>query len=701
MEDRELRCVRGCCVGTAARPLAVRPEELELGGEVARGATSVVRRGTWRGRAVAVKVPALATGEALDRFHQELGLLTRLRGAHVSELLAAQAHPPRYAFVTALEEGNLAQRAHERGWRPRGRELFRTAVAVADGLLALHALGYVHRDVKPANVLYSARADGGAEVKLTDFGLAEEEATLLHEHSAAGRSSVLKKGKPTGGFHKRHMVGTLEYLAPEVLMKRAHTRKADVYAFAVAINELATRVYPFSDCHKERPGCHTVLEMGYGHQELRAAVAGDALRPTLAADAPGAFNRLVERCWALAPADRPDLAEVRAALAALHDAASDDAAPVGVPRAVPAGPGSDPAASPVAAVPAAVPAAGAFRGRAAAWRGGGGLYRPVVDAGFFQTQGRREHQEDRQAVHTGLGGDGAVHLVGVFDGHRGSAAAEFCANHLASFCYAAWFDAGSAAEVLRAAFVNMDVAFRVQRGEDPAGGAKAPVDAQPPEYPGATAAAALIVDDMLYLANAGDCRAILSTKGAISALSTDHNTGNAAERARVLAAGGTIALKYDTLRVGEAAIQVTRSIGDGDLKNAGVTAEPEVAARRLTADDEWLVLATDGLWDVLSHEDVGGMIRDTVKQPAMVGQRLVMEALTRGSADNITCIVVFLSKFDSWETIYKDGRESHAYQSTHYGTRNVTHGTAAGAGASTWAREGFTLPAYNEMVEGD
>lgn len=42
-------------------------------------------------------------------------------------------------------------------------------------------------------------------------------------------------GKPTGGFHKRNMVGTLIYMAPEILKKEVHTEKSDVYSFGVSI----------------------------------------------------------------------------------------------------------------------------------------------------------------------------------------------------------------------------------------------------------------------------------------------------------------------------------------------------------------------------------------------------------------------------------------------------------------------------------
>ena len=42
-------------------------------------------------------------------------------------------------------------------------------------------------------------------------------------------------GKPTGGFHKKNMVGTLLYMAPEVLRKEVHTEKSDIYGFAITI----------------------------------------------------------------------------------------------------------------------------------------------------------------------------------------------------------------------------------------------------------------------------------------------------------------------------------------------------------------------------------------------------------------------------------------------------------------------------------
>jgi len=109
----------------------------------------------------------------------------------------------------------------------------------------------------------------------------------------------------------------------------------------------------------------------------------------------------------------------------------------------------------------------------------------------------------------------------------------------------------------------------------------------------------------------------------------------------VEAAGGLVVHRVDTWRVGRAALQCTRSIGDADVKAEGVIAEPEVTECRLGPEDEFLVVASDGLWDVLEPADVSALIRDTVKHPGMAAQRLVTEALTRGSADNVSAAVVF------------------------------------------------------------
>lgn len=66
---------------------------------------------------------------------------------------------------------------------------------------------------------------------LADFGLSVYKKDLKHVSVANWKSS----GKPTGGFHKRNMVGTLIYMAPEILRKDIHTEKSDVYSFAISI----------------------------------------------------------------------------------------------------------------------------------------------------------------------------------------------------------------------------------------------------------------------------------------------------------------------------------------------------------------------------------------------------------------------------------------------------------------------------------
>ena len=77
-------------------------------------------------------------------------------------------------------------------------------------------------------------------------------------------------------------------------------------------------------------------------------------------------------------------------------------------------------------------------------------------------------------------------------------------------------------------------------------------------WPGCTAIAALIRGDQMWLANAGDCRAVLARGGSAVAASRDHNADDEAERARVVAAGAQVSRRMGNWRLGQAGIQVTR-----------------------------------------------------------------------------------------------------------------------------------------------
>lgn len=104
--------------------------------------------------------------------------------------------------------------------------------------------------------------------------------------AAAGRPDSWAVSARAPGV-RRHMVGTLEYMAPEVLLKEPASCASDIYAFAVTINELATGVFPFSDCTRDNPQAHTVLEMGYGRCVFNFKThASDAMKNLEVVEAP-------------------------------------------------------------------------------------------------------------------------------------------------------------------------------------------------------------------------------------------------------------------------------------------------------------------------------------------------------------------------------------------------------------------------------
>ncbi|PWA61106.1 protein kinase family protein / protein phosphatase 2C (PP2C) family protein [Artemisia annua] len=640
-------CIRGCCHSDTI-PLHLPSSSYTLLHPIARGGESVVYDGIMLdGERVAVKKPVLSTSEDINRFHKELQLLCKLNHEGIATLVAAHARPPNYMFFFKFYEGgNLSHKLHVEEWSPSIGQALMITRQLANSLQYLHHIGIVHRDVKPANVLL----DKSMRPHLADFGLSEYKEDLTQVTLKNWKSS----GKPTGGFHKKNMVGTLIYMAPEVLRKEIQTEKSDVYSFGITINELFTGVVPYTDLRTEAQA-HTVLEMNYTEQQLTAAVVSDGLRPALAGTESGAPARLlslIERCWDADTHNRPSFDDI---ITELDSIIGDNKCFTEVENVDTDDESTNIVQPFQEEVNWLVEGENILKNGYETAHGvkswtnhldDSVLYLPVLSWGSFATRGRRETMEDTHFLMPRLWNEDDTHIFGIFDGHRGGAAAEFSVRALPTLLQT--MDcASSPTDALKVAFTNTDVAFRKELNSL----RKSKGLIQKDYHPGCTAIAALIVQNKLFVANAGDCRAILCRAGSPYPLSKDHVASCLEERERVTSVGGQVKWQLDTWRVGPAALQVTRSIGDDDLK-PGVTAEPEVTETTLSDDDEYLVMASDGLWDVVSSLEVVSIIKDTVKEPGMCSKRLATEAAERGSSDNITVIVVFLRPVSTAERIY-------------------------------------------------
>ncbi|XP_010247126.1 PREDICTED: probable protein phosphatase 2C 59 isoform X1 [Nelumbo nucifera] len=153
---------------------------------------------------------------------------------------------------------------------------------------------------------------------------------------------------------------------------------------------------------------------------------------------------------------------------------------------------------------------------------------------------------------------------------------------------------------------------------------------------GSTASTAILVGDRLLVANVGDSRAVICRGGNAIAVSRDHKPDQTDERQRIEDAGGFV-MWAGTWRVG-GVLAVSRAFGDRLLKQF-VVADPEIQEEVIDSSLEFLILASDGLWDVVSNEEAVSMIK-SIEDSEQAAKRLMQEAYQRGSADNITCVVV-------------------------------------------------------------
>ncbi|KAL9250785.1 putative protein phosphatase 2C 8 [Drosera capensis] len=224
-----------------------------------------------------------------------------------------------------------------------------------------------------------------------------------------------------------------------------------------------------------------------------------------------------------------------------------------------------------------------------------------VSHGSSSIVGRRREMEDAVTVAEAAVSIGwrRLDFFGVYDGHGGARVAEACRERMHRI-----LESEMAAE-RGGVFDWEDVMERCFEKMDAEVGGEGNVNAEEMTV-GSTAVVAVVGRHEVVVANCGDSRAVMCRSGVAVPLSVDHKPDRPDELARIEALGGRV-INWNGPRI-LGVLATSRAIGDHYLRPC-VTSRPEVKIYSRTKDDEFLILATDGLWDVVTNQVACQVVR--------------------------------------------------------------------------------------------
>jgi len=290
-----------------------------------------------------------------------------------------------------------------------------------------------------------------------------------------------------------------------------------------------------------------------------------------------------------------------------------------------------------------------------------------ITAGCASHQGWRPTMEDEHAMHPTIPTIPGFSLFCVFDGHGGKYAAKYCKTQLPENLFTALRkdDAYKSSSLEQLQSIITTCVFATDNQLRTAQQAKQVTDQKRGGYPersGCTAVFALITPTDIIVANIGDSRVALSSGGKTVAMSEDHKPLDVKELKRIQNAGSNV--------IGgrvDKDLNLSRSMGDFRFKNYGtsrpfpkfepdadydpklqpISAEPDfqVIARN-PAEDEFLFIACDGIWDVMSTQIAGKYVRNVIKDKTVTAacQKVNEECLSLSSLDNMTSMIVLFDE---------------------------------------------------------
>ncbi|XP_042898733.1 probable protein phosphatase 2C T23F11.1 [Parasteatoda tepidariorum] len=274
-----------------------------------------------------------------------------------------------------------------------------------------------------------------------------------------------------------------------------------------------------------------------------------------------------------------------------------------------------------------------------------------IKVGASCMQGWRINMEDAHTHLLSLAEDKDASFFAVYDGHGGAKVAEYAGNNLHKKIVShSSYKKGEIVEAIKSSFLEVDSdMLKDENMRD--------------ELAGTTAVIVLIKNGKIYCGNVGDSRAVASVAGSVQQLSFDHKPSNEGETKRIVAAGGWVEFN----RV-NGNLALSRALGDfvfkkNEKKSAEeqiVTAYPDVVVKDLTQDHEFIVLACDGIWDVMTNDEVVDFVRTRIAarmEPEQICEELMTRCLAPDcqmgglGCDNMTVVLVCLLQGDSYEEL--------------------------------------------------
>ncbi|KAK3609154.1 hypothetical protein CHS0354_002133 [Potamilus streckersoni] len=260
---------------------------------------------------------------------------------------------------------------------------------------------------------------------------------------------------------------------------------------------------------------------------------------------------------------------------------------------------------------------------------------PLEDVGTASLIGRRKINEDRWIVKQ-LTPD--ILYFGIFDGHGGPDVVDYACQHMEDHLCFELTQTDNLSKVLYRSFVNLNnvIARHLAYYNT----------AQDLNMMGTTATICLLRNSIeLVVGNVGDSRAVLSREGQAIRLSHDHEAQDTNEATRIKKYGGTVVENSLGTLLVNGRLNMTRSLGDVELKMFGVTAHPNIRSIEVKhGKDSFLVLMTDGLSYVLNDQEICDIIISSAI-PSEAATLVTDEALQFGSEDNVTAVII---PFGAW-----------------------------------------------------